>query len=1128
MQNNRPNEEKSIYEQTRRLVNNLPVSPAMYDGTYPAHETFTTTLVSESSVSELNFSSESPDSDSNDHFQTVEPIVELPSTPLKDGSHQPEDCMQTLSPSTIGAALEKSGTVLMQRSLNNRLAKQLEQMHTLMSNEDELVILKQNSIRTMASHPAFTQDMLRDFMEHSETMFNLVHETNGNSAQFVIGIEETESSDPDVPGCSQRPIRRSFARTIANEEQAENEFVGCFSKDNDMVLYKRTMPESPINDGNDRESIDALIAHHAQCLVEADKVTSPTVHVRQGNDDNMLALLTFSEKSSAVLKTTSAMAEGVTSEDELNKAILNTYRQLVAEPDEMISMKTQSAISPGLQQRVSHAPVHRHYLRPGVMNNLSNATSSFGLSNDSTTVPMVVQGSSKNWIKCPRMQQATEIVINLRLLLEEYILRNISVTGTVLKFVSHVLSKVMHCAREEVGDEFRSLCLVAKIKQVLSELLMPHCLEDPVQIVNQLRHTIEEIQAYPLQTQTLTGGEDAWKRLHQVLEKLSCELDHDVENPEHFIEALQYGIRRVDESCPVLDVGQEKKVVTIDPITPVESGSSVFPASSSILQIDQYEAPSVSFCKPYSCFFEHTIISIWAVLVWIMNQMNSFWEFLNAPPPPLLAEPAPSVSFHRSVLYNENSTHQQHRNDGDLINQARNLLQIALEKSAEMENAPATEEADRSVKSRSLEMFTQLLHDAGSIELKHSISRHNIHLQLHTSVSGMLEQREADDYLTMTGNIRDHDANVAVFFDARIIDLESLGKVESVMECVTRIRRLSDDVENSEILSEETVVQPAAGREQVEDEQVVSSLIEEMVYKEVFPAISTTGAEQLLREIKHCLQDLLSPVTSAVHKLCDQFTSDVVEKVHEDAPKINEQVTYEEDIERCSDQSCLVCYEPITTTDKTNEIETDDVSSPALQQSSMAEALQELLAQFRVTNERLELIDSDIGAIRNEVQQLISVQQQQQQLVPEGTKPSHSKGRRWQRKSITQTFRKSYNTAITQCLIQQQRTAFGQGVVGSYCPVEIYSCHPVPPDVLVVHWQVLDESVLHCVAGFEIFVDNKLRSVCYSNKRRTTLVGDIDLTKQHQIALHITPRAELGAACAKTTLWAPAFFLYHT
>ncbi|XP_035900757.1 uncharacterized protein LOC118506990 [Anopheles stephensi] len=1135
-----------VHEQTHRIINDLPITPTMFDGTYPAYEDFTTTLVSESSVSELSFSSESPDSDTTVHHRTADPIVELPSTPLRDGVESRE-CVacETISPGTIGTALG-SGTVLMQRSLENRLAKQLEQMHALMDDNDEeqqLVVLKQPSIRSMASHPAFNKELMRGFMEHSETMFSLVHDTNGNSnaansVQFVIGIEEEAATDTEAPGCSHRPARRSIVVPTVTDGSQESEFIGCFSKDNDMVLYKRTMPEGLKTEHDDRQSIETLIAHHAECLVEADNVTKPRVHVRQGNDENLLALLTFSDQSSAILKTSSAMAEAVETEEELNQAILTTYRQLLAKPDEMISMQTQAASGRKQYGLETATPIHTHQLRADAMDNLSTATSSFGLSNESP-VGMVVQGSSKNWIKCPATQHAAEIVLNLRLLLEEYILRNISVTGTVLKFVSHVLSDVLQCAQQDIGQEFRQLGLVDKIKRVLDELLMPQELEDPVRIVNRLQYTIEEIRSYPIGARTVMNDEDAWNCVLRMLEKLSCELDHEIEQPERFVEALQYGIRRVMDASTVRTDQQAPNVVSIDP-SPVQQHSA-FPSTSSILAIDRYEAPSVSFCRPYTCFVERILLCVWSALVWIVNQMNSFWNFLNAPPPPLLSDP--SATFKRYTEDDEQLHGQQ--TDREQLNEVKNVLRIALEKSSA--RAAENDDSNRSVNDRSLEMFAQLLNHAGNIELKHSDSHHNIRLQLHTSISGVLEKREADEYMTMAGNIRDHEANVAVFFEARIIALESLAEVESFMECVTRIERLSDEVDGcSDELSDETVIHAPSGTHRHDDgELVVSELIHDMVanghYEQQLQALSSLDAEQLLQEIKHCLQDLLAPVTTAVHKIFEQFARDEVESTSVTGPaeeldprngvKTEEPGTSSENEAEIQDESVEEVTNPVLLTDDSNEDQLVEMRTSVVKagatESQLSESLQELLALFHVTNDRLALIDTDITAIRNQVQQLVAGQQYQQG-PPEGTNPIQTEERRSRRKSSVKHAQTPSAAPLAQCPLQRKPIALcGSG--GAYCPTEIYSCHAVAPDVLVIHWRVLDESVLHCITGFEIYVDDRLRSMCYSNKRRTALIGNIDLQKHHHITLHVTSQPDTdGGTCQRAAQWAPAFFLYHT
>ena len=298
--------------------------------------------------------------------------------------------------------------------------------------------------------------------------------------------------------------------------------------------------------------------------------------------------------------------------------------------------------------------------------------------------------------------------------------------------------------------------------------------------------------------------------------------------------------------------------------------------------------------------------------------------------------------------------------------------------------------------------------------------------------------------------------------------------------------------------------------------------------------------------------------------------------------EIHEDVTNEEEGHGCNDHSCVICNRHVSTSNETKENEIGVDSTPALEQpaeelpladitgievdealsppqeqfsehSQLAETMQELLELFHATNDRLETIDTDISAIRNEVQQLVAGQQQQQQQpVPEGTHPpTQTERRRSQRKSLAQKLRKSYEAPIVRCPMQTHQPIGPFGQSGSYCPTEIYSCHAVSPDVLVVHWRVLDDDVLHCIAGFEvsdklfgggikvsyallrcfvlqIYVDNELRSVCYSNKRRTTLIGNIDLKKHHQITLNITTRDDSGSACEKAAQWAPAFFLYHT
>uniref|UniRef100_A0A182QFQ8 Uncharacterized protein n=1 Tax=Anopheles farauti TaxID=69004 RepID=A0A182QFQ8_9DIPT len=1113
MQNNQ--DEEPIEEQTRRIIRSLPITPNMFDGTYPAYEEFH--IASPASASELSFSSESPDSDSTVHFQSVHenptvPIIELPRTPSQE-EVDPRDCTlcpdtEPLTPSSIGAALEKSGTVLMQRSLDNRLATQLEEIYSLMGKEDEeLVVLKQPSVRAMSSKPAFARDVMQGFMEHSETMFNLVHDTHPNSAQFVIGIEEAEPSDSEAPGTSRTKKRFSSVAgepAALGDDKPENEFVGCFSKDNDMVLYKRTMQDiGQKTDRADRASIDALIAHHADCLEEANKTDSPAVQVRQANGKNLLALLTFSDQSSAILKTSNALTDGVSTEEQLNRAILTTYRKLVATPDEMISMQTQSTSG-------TKPNPHTHQVRAGVLQNLATATSSFGLQNTSARDGLIVQGSSKNWTKydAARYQNAAEIVLNLRMLLEEYILRETFLSATVAKFAYRVLSDVLECVAKDVGNEFRSLHVIDKIKRVFDELLMPHGLEDPLVIVNELRITIEDITNYPIETPVFEQEAEAWQYVREVFEKLSCELDHDVEHPDAFLEALQCGLNRI-----VVSMGktagkakQGTKTVSIDPSTPVEVQSQTFPCSSSTIDMDRYEAPSVSFCKPYWWFVLQTISSLWSALVWVAVQLNVFWDFLQSPPPPILPD---SSSSHANIPCE--STRKR---------DAVDVIRIVLENDPNSSSNLDTATSKRSVNARSLQMITRLLHQMANVELKESESRHHMHLQLQPSVSGTLEKREAEEFLTMAGNVRDHDANVAIFFEAHLVDIDSIAEVESVIEFVTRVERLSEDVGGSENLSEETVVQARVKEEVDEDgpnemDCVVSSLVEEIVSNGACEdAMSGTGAEHLLGEIKNCLQELLDPLTTAMGNFFEQFGVVEDERSYPAQPNASEHYTVE--LEEPNDEDG---GQTIRDTECVQIVETTSSTQHCPKLCQMASSLEELLSLFHDTNDRLGMMDADITAIRNQVQQLIAIQQHRNH-PRDDTKTTHGDGeQRRSHQRVRHSQKSVAKPSLPQC--PMQKCLLSQ--LGKYCPTEVYACHAVAPDVLVVHWTV-DEDMLHCIVGFEILVDGVLRSVCFSNKRRTALIDNIDLKKQHQIVLQATP----DSSCRNTVDWAPAFFLYHT
>ncbi|XP_058119617.1 uncharacterized protein LOC131284798 [Anopheles ziemanni] len=1080
-----PTDEESLEGQARRIVRSIPIQPIMYDGTY---EEFSIGS-QESAVSELSFSSDSSVSD----FTVVgEPIVELPSTPPKEAVEvrtRFRSLDQTLTPGTIGEALEKSGTVLMQRSRENRLAKQLVEMQTLIGADDELVVLKQPStVRRMHSQPAFTPEVMRGFLEHSETMFHLVHETQTESN---MNEERTDPSE----------VVKTEAREVV-EGDGEGEFVGCFSKNDDLVMYKRTVKGARADAGERRESLDTLIAQHAQCLVEADNVTQPKVQIYQSNDENVLALLTFSEQSAAVLKTPSSTVDGVNSYEDLNRVLLQTYRQLLTRPDEMISMQTHR---PAGASGSPQASPHIHKPRSDLLSSRSDGSTSFGLTNASRS-GVCLEGSSKNWNKYPNARKAIEIVTNLRLMLEEFILRKIPATASVVKFLARLLTDVMHCSPVEVGEQFQQLSLIEKIKQVIDELLMPHELEDPLQMVNQAKLTMKQILDYRVQVHTIGDFAKACERISGTAERLVCELDHDIEDTDAFIEALQYGLKSL------LGAEDPREVLEQTPGTSSSAKEeSHSPHHATIGEESTRDIPLLptTLCH---CFTSSFWLFLGSSAVWLKEFFINFWHFLTTTPPILLG---PSVSFRETVL-DDNSIVQELHVQRHHLNQTMNVLQLVLEKSPSEVKSTGQQDGNlptTSVNVRSLKLFAQLLQQAGSIELSHSDSHHHLHLQLRESISGNLEKRQTDGICMLAGDIRDHEESVAVCFDARMYDLDTLSENESAIECITRVERLSCDKDEE--------------REEVEgQESVVNSIVEEIISTDHFGSVkgSNTQSVEALQEesMRKTMQELLEPVIATLRNVQERMEDIGGDRCSQ--PRVSSPGTIAFGlVERLHDS-------PPKSIKKEERYMNMDVP--------LTESLQELISMFHDANERLAIIDCDVTAIRNQVQHLVSEQLRQleslqhQPRQAKGGKPIQGDGHRTKRRRSSQKQanrqrksrssegdKKELTAPIPCCPIKQ---TFPLPPSKNNCPAEIYSCHGVAPDVLVIHWNV-DKDVIQHIAGYEIYVDGVLRSVCFSNKRRTALIANINLRQQHLLMLHANPVSR----CKNLAKWEPAIFLYH-
>ncbi|XP_050082064.1 uncharacterized protein LOC126569184 [Anopheles aquasalis] len=1109
MENNRENrapahDEDPLIDQARRLLQNLSDNWVPHD----ADSRDDLDLYSPPSpLSELSFSSDSFESDICYVLPTgdADPIVELPSTPKKDAQRSRHPSQeQIVSPQVIGAVLEHTGTVLMQRSQDNRLPQQLREMQALMRTDEELLLVKQPSMRKMLSQPAFNSETIRRFLDHSETMFNLAHDASSVSGQMEDNREPESSSKRFRP----KGKAADDATKPKDEDVVGNEFIGCFSRNNDMVMYKRTLvdrnPQPNEAETSDEtrtsiDNIDTLIAQHAECLQEAETIKKPWVQICRTDEDNLLALLTFSAESSAILKTSNATLQQADTSGALDKAILQIYRDAISRPDEMISLQTEEmdGVSSKVKQQPDHRHAHKH--REEAEHGNSPGSSSFGLVINDSQSGMVLQGSSKNWAMHPFASHAVDILKNIRLLAEEYILRGSESSVSVLRFVSRVISDIVHfeCG-DDVSLEFRSLSLIQKIKQIIDELLFPHGKESAPAMVRNIKHTLEEILCYEHQRRTIETPSEAWAIICDTFELVACELDHEIERPEVFLEALQLCLQEVVNPADYQGLLRGHSSALTRTVQQA-SGSTDLHKST----------PSVASHCAAGCWMAWLLLIFYSLASWIRANLTQFVNFILRRP----AAPAcHSVSFRQTITEDSSSIVNELLVRREHLNHVVEILRVAVARSLSAmddsqessDNECSSDENCRSVGARTVELCTKLLQGAGNVQLQCSDSSNNIHLQLN-SISGDLVKRHANEFDTVSGSVRDHEGNVVVLFEAQLVDIDSLDAVEPIIENVTRVERLSDyGAEISETTVEASTLQTAADQDVEENEMIADSVIEELVSEECMDNAGQQGTattdvplalpSDMLARLELAVQDLLKPLALLVHRMYSRLN-------------LNE-------------QSLEISNNDGTPATSIAEVENGIVELQKADQLSVpiTEKLEEIRSLFHDANDRLSIIDNDVSAIKMQVNILL---EERRRISVEGSGSQDDNQREKTRRSIKPRKNNSLpNGSRSTCC---QTVAKHTPTSSHYCPVDIYSCHEVAPEVIVIHWTV-DKDLLSCIGGYQIFVDDVLRSVCFSNKRRTALIGDIDLQQQHHIVLHATPDPLTKEAQVK---WEPAFFLYH-
>nr|XP_029736385.1 uncharacterized protein LOC115271079 [Aedes albopictus] len=462
---------------------------------------------------------------------------------------------------------------------------------------------------------------------------------------------------------------------------------------------------------------------------------------------------------------------------------------------------------------------------------------------------IVIQTSSKNWIHAQSCSDPKDLLASIRLLIELFIMSS-ELTDVDLQSLASIIVQAFHCPRVELSDEYRQKYVLEKIKFVVHRLMNPEASEDPLLIINQLRSALEDIADPELAT---CHSKEPYSTdvLINYLDELICEENSQYTDDQilrtlrgalldiliHYDTSLSGALEELlgvlkNVSAENIELHAPSSVTSSPGVTAItndpfllERFSSDHPSREMVQRIHNLlgdEEPSEGREVSYLTTFHTLFLTLLRIIGGWSFRVKSFLG--KEPEPAISAKPEsestlepepgtsvqrkPSVSFHLLKQSDEadertpSDISQQLEDERQKLNSAIDDLRQFLEESL---NVPESWDHQRkgslmqfssgraAVKQRMLHLFSKLLDEAGKLKVTDK-SRDSIHLRL-DSASGELERKEGAQYVVLSGNVRDRQHNLGLFFEARMMDLEGASKVESEVECVTEVRRLSDESE---------------------------------------------------------------------------------------------------------------------------------------------------------------------------------------------------------------------------------------------------------------------------------------------------------------------------------------------
>ncbi|XP_055543465.1 uncharacterized protein LOC129729012 [Wyeomyia smithii] len=853
----------------------VPLHPSAYDGSHQSDYESSTDSQSEWSNSVESLISE--DSATPDDEMTLEvyddnpifsvPVIEVPGEQTTAGlgqqrlvrkddssSHQSISVVGKVRGHAVGAVIEPTSTVLMQLSTssaeiaNERVLNCVRDINELLDNEESVVILKcpgveesQSSRRAFFDHRRATRKM----MEMTEDILRRIQGSSRES--ILVKLQNTLREILNQP--EDTIVVHSYSREKLEEEESMGDaLVAFFSKDDDTALYVRTMQSKEHqsesfsgSEDEDQMALDRLRNFLQNSMISQEEIIErslaiePALTVSQSGN-KIVGVLSFPDASSGIVTTTSERFPVDGSHDEKTKSTINLFRKLVQQPSEKLLVQVYSDESRSLQVKQMKQDLDRtvqsdsmEQKLPGISVRESDDKIIGVLSYAGGSI--VIQTSSKNWIKHQTNGSPQGLLVAIRLLMEKLIMDD-ELSETDKKQIASIIAGVFHSETIELSDEFLSKPVLDKIRLIVQQLMKPAEGEDPLVIISEIQDTLQDVAR-----QRSTGNKnfDTGDLLCKYFEELVCNEDSEFQAND-ILQALRDGLLNIlvyyetsissalDELLELLktvpvDVG-EFNVSRCPGVTLLTDRQQKPPPPSEELNIQSLEVvqqihdllsdeePVEDRAVTYMSMFQTLFLTLVKIFAgWSLKVkafLNKATEELPRSQPSLGKKP--SVSFHL-VQESDDETPPdisvQLQQEREHLNETIDELRLYLEQSLGVPDSWQRERRGsllksvtdhKEVKDRMLTLFAKLLEESGKLKVTDRSSE-MIRLRLE-SVSGDLLRRESDQFVVLSGSVRDRQHNLGLFFEARLIDLKYSLEMESEMEYVTEVRRLSDEVDD--------------------------------------------------------------------------------------------------------------------------------------------------------------------------------------------------------------------------------------------------------------------------------------------------------------------------------------------